>query len=228
MHTNNETGAIYDVATVSRIVKEKNPACLVFSDGVQGFGKENICPERMGLDLFSVSSHKIHGPKGVGALYIRKGLVLPPLIHGGGQEKGIRSGTENLPGIVAFGKACREAMDTLDEGRARMASLRERIIEGLSGVKGVEFNLPKKSACHILSLRVPAFRSEVLLHILSEKGIFVSSGSACSSHKGQSPVLLNFGLSPKERDCTVRLSFSRFNTLEEADELIKIMKEIVR
>lgn len=227
MHTNNETGARFDITSLSRLAKQKNPDCLVFSDGVQGFGKEELVPERMGLDLVSLSSHKIHGPKGVGALYVKKGLVLPPILCGGGQEKGVRNGTENLPGIVAFGKACEEGMKTLSEARKTMTEIGEVILEGLSGVEKGKANLPENRSPHILSLQVSAFPSEVLLHALSERGVFVSSGSACSSHKGKSPVLTNFGLSPKERDHTVRLSFSRFNTAREGREFVKILKEII-
>ncbi|MBR2616015.1 MAG: cysteine desulfurase [Clostridia bacterium] len=228
MHTNNETGAVYDVAAVSRIVKGKNPRALVFCDGVQGYCKTPILPQRMGIDLMSLSSHKIHGPKGVGALWVKKGIQLPPLILGGGQEGGLRSGTENLPGIVAFGAAAEESFGALPAAAESMGAIRERIKALLASDGRVRINEAKSPSCHLLSLQVPAFRSEVLLHALSAKGVFVSSGSACSSHKGKSPVLKHFGLTDKEADCTVRLSFSRFNTLSEADEFVRILKEILR
>lgn len=227
MHTNNETGAIYDVSSLSRIVKRKNPQCLVFSDAVQGFLKSPLSPQALGVDLLSLSSHKVHGPKGVGALWVKKGVQLPPRIFGGGQERGLRSGTENLPGIVAFGEAVREGGARAAAGRKIMSDVRQRIIERLSGEEKVVFNLPKNPSCHILSMQVTPFRSEVLLHTLSQKGIFVSSGSACSSHKGKSGVLKNFGLSDKEQDCTIRLSFSPLNTLEEADIFCKVLKEVI-
>jgi len=227
MHVNNETGAVYDVKTLSALVKRVNPNCLVFSDGIQSFGKERVCPARLGVDLYSVSSHKIHGPKGVGALYVKKGLVLPPRVFGGGQERGIRSGTENLMGIAAFGEAAREAASDLEKNREKMFALKRRIMEGLQEEKRVRFHLPKQASCHVLSMAVEGFRSEVLLHMLSEKGVFISSGSACSSHKGQSPVLKHFGLSDKERDSTVRLSFSGQNTLEEGERFVEILKEIL-
>lgn len=228
MHTNNETGAVYDVEAISRIVKRKNPECLVFSDAVQGYCKDEIIPSRMGLDLVSLSSHKVCGPKGVGALYIRKGLRLPPILFGGGQEQGIRSGTENLLGIVSFGEACEECWEGREKNRRTMLEIKERIRRGLQGEGRVRFNEPENPSCHILSMQVTPYRSEVLLHVLSQKGVFVSSGSACSSHKGKSPVLKNFGLTEKESDCTVRLSFSSHNTPEEGDEFVRILKEILR
>ncbi len=227
MHTNNETGAVYDVSALSQIVKKKNPEALVFSDGVQGYLKSPIDPKTMGVDLLSLSAHKVGGPKGVGALYIKKGLVLPPLIHGGGQERGIRSGTENLPGIVSFGRAAREGREAFEENREKMARVRRAILEGLRGEGRVKANLPETPSCHILSLQVQGYPSEVLLHMLSEREVFVSSGSACSSKKGKSPVLRAFGLSQKESDCTIRLSFSPFNTVEEGAAFVKILKQIL-
>lgn len=228
MHTNNETGAVYDVALLSRLVKAKSPFALIFSDGVQGYLKSSLTPTALGVDLLSLSAHKICGPKGVGALYVKKGTNLPSRIFGGGQEKGLRSGTENLPGIVAFGKAAEEGYATLAEDQRKMNAIRQRIMTELSEEKRISFNLPKKASCHVLSMSVSPFRSEVLLHMLSEKEVFVSSGSACSSHSGKSPVLQNFGLTPKEADSTVRLSFSRLNTEEEAVEFCRILREILR
>ena len=218
MHTNNETGAVFDLPLLSRLAKRKNPECLVFSDAVQGFLKTSFTPQSLGVDLLSLSSHKVYGPKGVGALYVKKGLTLPPRVYGGGQEKGLRSGTENLPGILAFGAACADGKAHFSERREAMQNVRERVISRLSGQKKIRFHLPENPAPHLLSLAVEGFRSEVLLHMLSEKEIFVSSGSACSSHKGKSPVLQHFGLSPAEADSTIRLSFSAFNTVGEADE----------
>lgn len=227
MHTNNETGAVYDVSALSRIVKKKNPEALVFSDAVQGYLKSPLNPRSLGVDLLSLSAHKVNGPKGVGALYIKKGLSLPPLILGGGQERGFRSGTENLPGIVAFGRAAREGREAFEENRKQMARVRETVLEGLRGESRVKANLPENPSCHILSLQVEGYPSEVLLHMLSEREVFVSSGSACSSKKGKSPVLRAFGLSQKESDCTIRLSFSPANTVEEGEAFVKILSEIL-
>lgn len=228
MHTNNETGAVYDIASLARLAKEKNPRCLVFSDGVQGYLKTKIDPRATGLDLMSLSAHKIGGPKGVGALWIRRGVHIAPRAMGGGQEKGVRSGTENLPGIVAFGAAAEAGFTRLSENAERMRAARQAVLEGLDRVPGITFNLPKESAPHILSLQVAGWRSEVLLHALSEKGICVSSGSACSSHKGRGPVLANFGLKDEEADRTIRLSFSPLNTVDEAELFCEIIKTMVK
>lgn len=228
MHTNNETGAIFDLAALSRIARRKNPECLVFCDGVQGFLKGDLNPKKLGIDLLSLSSHKIHGPKGVGALYIRKGLTLPPLLCGGGQEKGVRSGTENLLGILAFGKACEEGFSRREAREEQMRAVRETVLKRLAGQEKIRFHLPQNPSCHILSLSVAGFRSEVLLHRLSQEEIFVSSGSACSSHKGKSPVLKNFGLSDAEADSTIRLSFSYQNTPAEAALFADALLNLIR
>lgn len=228
MHTNNETGAIYDIPALSRIVKGKNRECLVFCDAVQGYGKSLLIPQRMGIDLMAISSHKIHGPKGVGTLYVKKGITLPPLLLGGGQERGLRSGTENLPGIVAFAKACEIAHRGLSENRQRMEQVRRGILGGLEGEERVKFHLPANPSPHVLSIEVAGFRSEVLLHALSEKEVFVSSGSACSSHKGKSAVLKSFGVDEKGQDSTIRLSFSSLNTPEEGEAFVSILKDLLR
>ncbi len=227
MHTNNETGARYDVAGFARTVKGKNPRCLVFCDAVQGYLKSPLTPASLGVDLLSLSSHKIGGPKGAGALYVRRGVHLSPRALGGGQEKGVRSGTENLPGIVAFGAAAQARFASLQASVAAMTAVRRAVMEGLAGVSAVTFNLPRDPACHILSMQVKGWRSEVLLHTLSERDIFVSSGSACSSHKGRGPVLANFGLSAAEADRTIRLSFSPENTPAEAAAFCAALKEIL-
>ncbi len=227
MHTNNETGAVYDVAAFSRLIKAKNRDALIFCDAVQGYLKTPLNFAAMGVDLAALSSHKICGPKGVGALYVKKGLPLPSLLFGGGQERGFRSGTENLMGILGFGAAAREGFARLSENRKQMALVRERVLTGLGGLEKITFNLPEKASCHILSMQVKGFRSEVLLHTLSEKEIFVSSGSACSAHSGKSGVLQHFGLTDGEADRTVRLSFSHQNTVEEADTFVRVLREII-
>ena len=227
MHTNNETGAVYDIAGASRIVKQKNPEAIFFCDAVQGYLKEEICPARLGVDLMALSSHKIHGPKGVGALYIRRGVRLIPRTLGGGQERGLRSGTENLAGIVSFAAAATYGFAHLAENRARMQEIKQIIQNGVSSLPDLFVTTPQNPSCHILSLGVLRYPSEVLLHMLSERDVFVSSGSACSSHKGKSPVLTNFGLTQKQRDCTIRLSFSGQNTTEEARRFVNVLKEIL-
>ncbi|MBP5288524.1 MAG: cysteine desulfurase [Clostridia bacterium] len=226
MHTNNETGARYDVGGFARIVKEKNPRCLVFSDGVQGYLKTPLSPASLGVDMLSLSAHKIGGPKGVGALWVRRGVHPAPRALGGGQEKGVRSGTENLPGIIGFAAAASANHARLAENIAGMAAVREAVLTGLRDTPGITFNVPCDPAPHILSMQVAGWRSEVLLHALSEKEIFVSSGSACSSHKGRGPVLANFGLSKEEADRTIRLSFSPQNTVDEAAAFCVAIKKL--
>ena len=226
MHTNNETGAVFDLALLSRLAKRKNPECLVFSDAVQGFLKGPFSPARLGIDLASLSSHKIHGPKGVGALYVKKGLSLPSRVYGGGQEKGLRSGTENLPGILAFGAAAEDGAEHLAERVEKTRAVKEAVLDALSGEAGVRFHRPENASPHVLSLTVEGFRSEMLLHALSAREIFVSSGSACSSHKGRSPVLEHFGLSKESADSTIRLSFSYLNTPAEASRFAEALREI--
>lgn len=228
MHTNNETGARYDVKMLSRVVKEKSPHALIFCDGVQGYLKTPFAVKNLGVDLLSLSSHKICGPKGVGALYMKKGTALPPQMLGGGQEKGIRSGTENLLGILGFAAAAEEGFASLSQNLEKMAEIRNMILEEVKENPKICPNIPSDPSCHILSLQVKGFRSEVLLHTLSQKDVFVSSGSACSSHSGKSGVLSAFGLTNSEADCTIRLSFSPLSTLEEAKDFCKILKEIVR
>ena len=228
MHTNNETGAIYDIPTLARLVKAKSPFALIFSDAVQGYLKSPITPTALGVDLLSLSAHKICGPKGVGALYVKKGTNLPARMLGGGQEKSLRSGTENLPGIIAFGKAAEEGKAEFEAGCKRMGAIRDRIKREFAGSEKISFNEAKRPSCHILSMTVRGLRSEILLHMLSEQEVFVSSGSACSSHSGKSPVLQNFGLSQKDADSTIRLSFSRLNTEDEAVEFCRILREIIR
>lgn len=229
MLVNNETGAIYDVKRAFEILKEKNPDVITHTDAVQAFGKIPFDALSLGADLVSVSSHKIHGPMGVGALFVRsevqKAKQLIPTLYGGGQQKGYRSGTENLPAILGFSAAADEVFAKLSERADSMRSVREYLIEKLSGME-VSLNLPPVSAPHVLSVTLPSVKSEVMLHFLSSKGVLVSSGSACSSnHPGTSTPLLSFGLAPNQADCTVRLSFSAENTKEEADVFIDALAE---
>lgn len=224
MHTNNETGAAFDIASLFKRAKELCPDIITMTDAVQGYMKAPINPKRLYADMISLSSHKIHGPKGVGALYIKKGLNLKPHTMGGGQEKGLRNGTENLPGIVSFGAAAKYGAEHLEEYISNMNNIREYIMASLCDDPKIHFNIPKKASCHIISMQAEGFKSEVLLHLLSDRDIFVSSGSACSSHKGKSKTLLNFGLSEAEADRTIRISLSAQNTLDEAKEFIRQIK----
>lgn len=216
MRANNETGAIYDVRAISSIVKGKSPRAIVHSDCVQAYMKEKISLSLLGADIISVSGHKVHALKGVGAIVVKKGLVLPPHTLGGGQEKGLRSGTENTVGIASMGASVSELMnDTL--GAERMKDLYSYTVKALEGLSGVSLNIPENPSPAIVNISLEGYRSEIILHRLSSDGIFVSSGSACSSHSGKSGVLTAFGLSDRLADSAIRISLSRYNTKEEID-----------
>ncbi len=227
MRTNNETGALYDVKKISETVKSRHPRALVHSDCVQAFLKDKITLSALGADMISISSHKIHALKGSGALVTRKGLVLPPHTFGGGQEKGMRSGTENTVGIAALGEAVRTLCSDTSR-RERVRSVYERLVTLLSGVERVVLNLPETPDPSILNFSALGIRSETLLHALSARGIFVSSGSACSSKDGPSPVLHAFGLEKSLADSAIRVSLSSLNTVDEAEEFVNILKEEIK
>ncbi len=220
MMVNNETGAAYDIARVFAAAKGKDPATVTHTDAVQGFLKVPFTPASIHADLVTVSGHKIHGPKGVGALYVHPEITktkrLVPLIPGGGQEFGLRSGTENVIGISGFGAAAAEGAANRAAAVAHMVALRDGLEERLTGM-GVQLNRPEgHRAPHIVSLTLPSIKSQTMLNFLSAKGICVSSGSACSSHAQKiSASLAAFGLSAHEADCTLRVSLSAENT--EAD-----------
>lgn len=232
MLVNNETGAIQPVAEIKKAAaKAKSPA-LIHCDAVQGFCKVPLRPEKLGVDLLSVSSHKIHGPKGAGALYVRSGARILPLLFGGGQEKGLRSGTEAVPAIAGFGEAARIAYENLNEKISRIRVLRDDCAEKLRKISGVIVNAPSSDgkeqkgteayAPHILNFSVPGIRSETMLHFLESEGIYVSSGSACS--KGaKSHVLAAMGYSNDIIDSSLRVSFSRYNTENDVNALIEVV-----
>ena len=185
MHTNNELGSLQPVAEAGRLIKQMNPGTLFHVDAVQGFGKYRILPKKMGIDMLSVSGHKIHGPKGVGFLYINEAVKIQPIIFGGGQQRGMRSGTENVPAIAGLAKAAEEMYGNLDEDVNRLYALKQMFIDGVTQLDGVQINglTGRESAPHVISVSFRGIRSEVLLHALEERGIYVSSGSACSSNK---------------------------------------------
>ena len=232
MAVNNETGAVTDLKAVDAVRKaaeKKYGKTLTFhTDAVQGYGKVTL--SGCGADLISVSGHKIHGPKGVGALYIKKGVKLPPFVLGGGQERGMRSGTENTPGIAGFAKAVEEMEKNREKSLAKMAELKRMVTEGITaGLDNVRINSPTDGAPSVLNVSFLGTRGEVLLHTLEQDGISVSTGSACSSNKkGQSHVLRAMGLSDKEIEGAVRISFSPLNTVEEADYLIEKLTAAVK
>lgn len=223
MQINNEVGAIQPIAQIAARVKEKNPKTLVHVDGVQGFLRQGISLRALGVDLYSLSAHKIHGPKGVGALAMVGKPPLAARMLGGGQEEGLRSGTENMPGIVGLAEAI-ACFNQLNEAAEKMFALKLRLAEGLlralpeSRINGPA---PELGAPHILNVSFPV-RGEVLLHALEGEGILVSTGSACSSHKRQaSPVLTAMGLDPRRLEGAIRFSLCPFNTQEEIDRTIE-------
>lgn len=230
MYVNNEVGAVEPVEEISRVIKAKNPSALYHVDAIQAYGKYVIRPKKQGIDLLSVSSHKIHGPKGVGFLYIRSGVKIKPLIYGGGQQAGMRSGTENVPGVAGFGAAVKEMYTDHAEKIQKLIGLKDYMTDRLGEIEGTVINSKKgeASAPQIVSVSFEGVRSEVLLHALEDKGIYVSSGSACSSnHPGISGTLKGIGVAQKLLDSTIRISFSIFNTKEEVDYTIDVLKKLV-
>lgn len=230
MMVNNEIGTREPIEEISRVIKEKNPNTIFHVDAVQAYGKYVIRPKKWGIDLMSVSGHKIHGPKGVGFLYIRDKVKINPIIFGGEQQKGLRSGTENVPGIAGLGAAAEEIYREHESRTAYLYGCKSRMTEGLLQLEGVTVNGPAvdDGAPHVVSASFAGVRSEVLLHALEDKGIYVSAGSACASnHPGLSSTLVAIGLDPKLLDCTLRFSFSIFTTEEEVDETLKALKELL-
>lgn len=230
MHVNNEIGSVQPIAEAGALIKQRNPQTLFHVDAVQGFGKFRIYPSRIQVDMLSVSAHKIHGPKGVGFLYIRDGARVNPILYGGGQQKGMRSGTENVPGIAGLARAAEMVYADLDRDVDRMYERRDRLIEGVSRIEGVKVNgCPgREGAPHIVSLSVRGVRSEVLLHALEEREIYVSAGSACSSNKPQiSDTLKAIGVEKDLLNSTIRFSLSVFTTEEEIRYTVQALEETI-
>lgn len=230
MAVNNEIGTVEPIEEVARVIKEynqKNGKNIIFHvDAVQAFGKMKIYPKRIGINAMSMSGHKIHGPKGSGALFVDNRTRIKPILYGGGQEKGIRSGTENTTAIAGMGKAVEVAYSRLDDNVSKMMSVKNALIEGVTKLEGVTDN--SGDAPHISSLSFEGVRSEVLLHALEDKGIYVSAGSACSSnHPAISGVLKSIGLDSKLLDSTLRFSFNEYNTVEEAQYTVKVLEELL-
>ena len=223
MLVNNETGAVTDIAGITKAVRTANPNTLIHTDAVQAFLKVPFSAKTLGADMITVSGHKVHAPKGIGALYIRRGLNLPPYILGGGQESGRRAGTESLPLIAAFGAACEAARPGLAEAQARMAALREHTVSRLTA-ENPQLVVLGGGAPQILSVSLPGWRSEVLMNWLEAKEIYVSKSSACKKG-GRSYVLEEMGLPAPVIDGALRISFSRFTTMEEADALCDALRE---
>ena len=230
MYVNNEVGAVEPIEAISQCIKKKNPKTLFHVDAIQAYGKYKIRPKKQGIDLLSVSGHKIHAPKGVGFLYIRDGVKIRPILFGGGQQKGMRSGTENVPGCVGLGVAAREAYKDCDARIEKLYTLREHLIAGLKPLGGVTINgsEDRTNAPQIVSASFEGVRSEVLLHALEDKGVYVSSGSACSSnHPGISGTLKGIGVKKELLDSTIRFSLGDLNTEEEVDYAIGVLGELL-
>ncbi len=230
MYVNNEVGAVMPVEEIAKLVHEKSPKALYHVDAIQAFGKYRIYPKKAGIDMLSVSSHKIHGPKGVGFLYINEKARIQPQILGGGQQAGMRSGTDNVPGIAGLGVAAKMVYTDFDEKIEHMYQLKERLAEGFLKLPDVRLNGMeiREGAPQILSASFLGVRSEVLLHTLEEKGIYVSAGSACSSHKrAASATMLALGVSAERRESAIRFSLSEMTTKEEldyaVDEIAKVL-----
>lgn len=230
MHTNNEIGSLQPIEEAGALIKKMNPRILFHVDAVQGYGKFRIYPKKMKIDLLSVSGHKIHGPKGIGFLYVDEKVKIKPIVFGGGQQNGLRSGTEAVPSIAGMAKAIEMIYCDLENEAERLYQLKEAFAEGAKRIEGVSLNGPagRDGAPHIVSVSVSGVRSEVLLHALEDKGIYVSAGSACSSHKPQpSATLQAIGLSKDLLSSTIRFSFSVFTTREEIDYTLQVMCELI-
>lgn len=230
MMVNNEIGALEPIEEAAKIIKAANPNTLFHVDAIQAYGKYRIYPKKMGIDLLSVSGHKIHAPKGTGFLYIKDKTKIKPIIFGGGQQKGLRSGTENVPGVAALGEAAMEIYEDFDAKMEHLYALRERFVTGIAEMEGVHINgrTGKETAPQIVSVSIEGVRSEVMLHSLEEKGVYVSAGSACSSNKpAVSRTLTSIGLPKALLDSTIRFSFSVNTTEEEIDYAVACMKEII-
>lgn len=230
MYVNNEVGSVQPVQQAADIVKAYNKEILFHVDAVQGFGKYRIYPKKEKIDMLSLSGHKIHGPKGTGALYIGEQVKIRPIVFGGEQQKNIRSGTENVPGIAGLGLAAKTIYDGLEEKVARMRALKARFIEGVQKLDDITIHglYDETSAPHIISVGFAGVRSEVLLHALEEKGIYVSSGSACASnHPAISGVLKGIGAQKEYLDATLRFSMSEFTTEEEIDYTLETLYNLV-
>lgn len=230
MYVNNEVGSVQPIAEAASIAKAYNKDILFHVDAVQGFGKYRIYPRKLNVDLCTISGHKIHGPKGIGALYVGSHVKIQPIVFGGEQQKNVRSGTENVPGIAGLGLAAKLIYQDLDEKVARMRELKAHFIEGVQEIEDITIHglYDETSAPHIISVGFAGIRSEVLLHALEEKGIYVSSGSACASNHPQiSGVLKGIGAGQEYLDATLRFSMSEFTTLEEIDYTLETLYNIV-
>ena len=228
MHVNNEIGTIQPIEEIGKYLKSLDEKVYFHVDGVQSYAKIKFRPSRYNIDFMSVSGHKLHGPKGIGFMYVKENNRIKPLLTGGGQEIGIRSGTENVPGIYGIGEAVRilnqDLEVTIDKVRGLRDLLKEEILANIDNVK---INSPEDGVCHVLNVSFRGVRGEVLLHYLEQKEIYVSTGSACSSKKKGSHVLNAIGLTPDEIEGAIRFSLSDLNTKEEIMQTVEVLKESV-
>ena len=230
MHTNNEIGAVEPIREIAKRINAKNPSALFHVDAVQGFGKAQIYPKKWGIDMLSVSGHKIHAPKGTGFLYIADKIKVKNLIFGGGQQNGMRSGTENVAGIAAMGLAAKMLYQDFDRKIERLYELREDFLDGIRDIPDLRVNGPagRKCAPHIISLTVPGVRAEVLLHALEGKGVYVSSGSACASNRPHTSKTLEAIHLPRVYlDNTIRISLSEMTTREDMQQASEALHELI-
>ena len=239
MQINNEIGSVQRIEELASVVKKYNSSILFHVDAVQSFGKLKIYPKKLGIDLLSISSHKIHGPKGIGVLYIDERVKIKPIIYGGGQQKGLRSGTENVPAIAGLARAASEIYEDYDNKTERLYEYKTFLVSELGGMEGVTVNgIPdderdirdriRDTAPHIVSVSIEGIRAEVMLHALEDKGIYVSSGSACASNKPAiSETLKAIGVKKDLLDSTIRISMSVMTTQEELEYALSEIKQIV-
>lgn len=230
MLINNEIGAVEPVEEAARIIHGKNPAALIHVDAVQAYGKMQIVPKRLGIDLLSVSGHKIHGPKGIGFLYIKDKTKIKPISYGGGQQKGMRSGTLNTPGIAGLGLAAQESYTDFEAKMDQLYELKSYFVQEVSKIEQAYVNgkTGRDSAPHIVSVSFEGIRSEVMLHALEDRNVYVSAGSACSSHHPSAVnTLHSIGLSPARQESTIRFSFSVYTTKEELDLALQALRDLV-
>lgn len=219
MHVNNELGTILPISEIAERVKRRHPQIVFHSDGVQAVGKTWV--DLRGIDLYTISGHKIHAPKGIGALIAREGVKMKPLLSGGGQERGWRSGTENVAGIVGLARALELMYEDLEGKLAYFRTLREHFLDGVRRIPGARINSPEQSVPTTVNVSFPGVPAEVLLHALEEEGVFASTGAACASRKRKrSHVLEAVGLPPEVSDSSLRFSFSRYTTREDIERAL--------
>ena len=229
MHVSNETGAINDIGNLVYIAKDINPNVIFHCDGVQAVGKINVDIDDLGVDLYTMSAHKIHGFKGVGALYMRDNLKLKSIIFGGGQEGGLRSGTENILGIYSLAQAIMNSIKNIDKNYSHVQVLKNQFLAEINESK-LRYSIHSNSNCspYIISISFDNCRAETILNMMSDKGIYIGNGSACSSKKMGNRILESMGVHKEEIEGNLRISFSKYNTVEEVNELVSTLVGCVK